>query len=656
MSSNNFKNMDGKQLLDHLKGKLDIVTEIGRAGEPLNADEWLAYLQCKKTGTFLHVLTIARAAASIGKQLDEGGLDFSTVSILKELDKRDVNELNDRLHEAIRVPDMLNNMIMHHRMAQAAHRMNNFEVAIKWVHGVDSIDSRDRLRLDRISGLCYTYFLGAGQMDTFMELGFYPHMNQWQYYSDDLGVDRVCFNKSKNFEGIVHMADFESDDMVISQKQFICHGTVISNKHNLLGTAIGEDCPLAGHDQNAKWWSKHCLPLCENCNFESSEFDICSTELSDKRIGAEFKPVSIDDYLSTIGEEPDLKPLAPTRTRSGEYKSYTRDSVDRLTDALMFKNDRHSRMLSNIAEEVKVVNPMDYMIDRSTVGTDPFGDSKAISRITREDDEMTAIRDEMTELKKFVRNLSFSGKAESTIVPGDSVTMIGEQEHASRVSRNGFIRSVEKHKKNDFEDKMIQGHMLSEEEAELAEKKMNNLQVVCGLEPTFIDKRLDFLWYMHGPLEKYFSEVNDGKLKYPSRQPIQCFKSMLRAKDDSPQTNLLRQVAISTFDFEQGIVLNNLFDLPNIHPGMTITQTNIFIMLDQLQREYELKWHSVLNGGTMPGFANKFNERAKQRTVRTNSSLGSSSRRSSESSMKSGSIVGSIVSYASGKTNQSFTR
>jgi len=124
--------------------------------------------------------------------------------------------------------------------------------------------------------------------------------------------------------------------------------------------------------------------------------------------------------------------------------------------------------------------------------------------------------------------------------------------------------------------------------------------------------------------------------------------------DSTPQTTLLRQVAKVSFDFEEGVVLSNAFDLPNLHPGQSITDLSLFIMLDQLKREYELKWHSVLNGGSLPDFADRFSSKSGSSDGRSLQS--SQSRRKSSSSSERRSIADSIVSYTSGRGGKSFTR
>jgi len=624
---------------------VDDVTAAERAGKTMSIAEWKIFSRaCHESGN-VSDMTMRRAAASLGIILEAGQIDYEICVCLRSVDKLIIDRINKMMFHGLGVPGMLNDIIDFHRMNYGnVNDDEAFSSAICSKYGGMSI-VRNSTNMSDIDGFCYTSFIKFDQIMVLRELGIYPHIRVFWDFSDKWGPSHVMFEQSE-YQSIVHPTIVESDKVIKLSRTFRCEN---------------EDCTGSTIDMRPMWWSRDLLPTCPLCWSDSSEFEITDTIFKTKRIGASFKPVSIDDYLTTVDERQEVRPLS-TIDRKQQMKSYTPDAVDRLSEALKGRErSHHERMLDDIEEEVRTMNPVEFEV-RSFSGnySNPFNDSKQVSNFTKDDDQMTVIRNEMAELKQFVRSISLVNGG-STVMPNDSVSKLNDPVNIiespgqlSRVNSGGFIRSVEAHKAGHFEDKVIQGYMLTEEEAAKAERKMSELQAVCGLPTVFTDRRLDFLWYIHVPLEKYFTDRHDSSKKYPSRTPRNCFQTMLKARDSTPQTTLLRQVAKVSFDFDDGVVLSNAFDLPNMHPGQSITDLSLFIMLDQLKREYELKWHSILNGGSLPDFADRFSSRSN--SLDSRSTRNDRPRRQSSSSSGSRSFVDSVVSYTSGKGGKSFTR
>jgi len=622
---------------------IDDVTAMERDGKAMSIAEWNRFVSVRLAELDISEISIRRAAASLGIILDAGQVDYEIMVKIKLLDDHMVGRLNDLLKPGLRAPDLLKKMIQFHKWNYEGQTDDsNFTRKIQDVYGRMSI-SRNQANLPDVDGFCYTNFLSMNNLFVFRECGYYPHMNTFCDFSEKWQVSHIMFDRTE-FSSIVHPTLVISEKTIRSSRTFRCED---------------DQCIGSTVNQRAVRWSQNLLPSCWFCHEDCLDFEIGGTELGSVRVGASFKPVSIDDYITTVEEQQQIKPLT-TDERRQQIRNYTPDAVDKLSEALKGRERNfHDQMLDSIEEEVRMMNPAEFEVRSFTdLRTNPFNDSKQVSTITRDTDQMTIIRNEMSELKQFVRSLSVIGT--NTIMPNDSASRLNSPECSkeiqpmSRVNNNGFIRSVENHRPGQFEEKVIQGYMLTEEEADRAEKKMSELQAVCGLPAVFTDRRLDFLWYIHVPLEKYFTDRSDNAKRYPSRNPRSCFQTMIKSRDSTPQTTLLRQVAKVSFDFEEGVVLSNAFDLPNLHPGQSITDLSLFIMLDQLKREYELKWHSILNGGSLPDFADRFSTRSGSSDSR--SAQSTQSRRKSSSSSERRSIADSIVSYTSGRGGKSFTR
>jgi len=639
--NNRFDNW--KYPIDRSIEMIDDVTALERAGKAFSFAEWNRFVETQVAGLGVSDLTVMRAAASLGIILDEGQIDYEIMVKIKHLDDSMIDRLNRLLKPGLRAPDLLKKMVQFHKWNyEGGTDDSSFVKKIRDVYGYMSI-ARNQANLPDVDGFCYTNYLKMNNLFVFRECGYYPHINTFCDYSDKWQVSHIMFDRTE-FDSIVHPTLVVSDKTIRSSRTFRCED---------------EECTGYTVDQKAVRWSQNLLPTCWFCYNDCSDFEIGGTELRSMRVGATFKPVSIDDYITTVEEQQQIKPLT-TDERRQQVRNYTPHAVDRLSEALKGRERNfHDQMLDSIEEEVRMMNPSEFEVRSFTdLRTNPFNDSKQISTVTKDTDQMTTIRNEMSELKQFIRSLSVIGT--NTIMPNDSASRLNSPENSkdvrelSRINNNGFIRSVENHRPGQFEEKVIQGYMLTEEEAERAEKKMSELQAVCGLPAVFTDRRLDFLWYIHVPLEKYFTDKSDGIKRYPTRNPRNCFQTMMKSRDSTPQTTLLRQVAKVSFDFEEGVVLSNAFDLPNLHPGQSITDLSLFIMLDQLKREYELKWHSVLNGGSLPDFADRFSSKSGSSDGRSLQS--SQSRRRSSSSSERRSIADSIVSYTSGRGGKSFTR
>jgi len=195
---------------------------------------------------------------------------------------------------------------------------------------------------------------------------------------------------------------------------------------------------------------------------------------------------------------------------------------------------------------------------------------------------------------------------ESTIHPIDSSSVV--ERYGRKFMPSGSVYKVGKASTvlepvQEIQDlqptvNVVQGFMRTQGMREAERQSNSQVHAINGLAAPFKDVRLNFLCHFHTALQ----ECNID----PQSNPTDALDSIGTLKPQNPTDELIKQVVIRTFDFDETVVIANPFRLPFIEVGMLITDSMLIKCLTLLESEYKTKWFEQMKCLKIPKFHDEF--------------------------------------------------
>jgi hypothetical protein len=206
----------------------------------------------------------------------------------------------------------------------------------------------------------------------------------------------------------------------------------------------------------------------------------------------------------------------------------------------------------------------------------------------------------LEDFKSFAAGLS----KEPSLAPSNSASHHPAINNPRRMSLSRIQEDVDS-LVDEIEGTVIGGYEMTAAQKIRELDSYSSIQPIRGLPKMFTSERLNFLTHIHSAL---FQVLSDETGKYPSND---CLKTLLDPKTtwrNDPSTALLELVIDKTIDQKTGIVKANPFKLPIIEVTMELTPKIMYMALDQLHREFEIEWFSVMKFVTTPKFQSKYDK------------------------------------------------
>jgi len=206
--------------------------------------------------------------------------------------------------------------------------------------------------------------------------------------------------------------------------------------------------------------------------------------------------------------------------------------------------------------------------------------------------------------EKYVTIEDFKRFTES-ISPHDSASVTGQQLTSLQTKGKKTLSQIVEDRQSlseEVEQTVVGGYDLTAQEKLREIDTYTRLKPVRGLPKMFTSNRLNFLVHIHSAL---FQVLSDGD-KYPSEGSFEVLMDRRTSWPNDPSTDLLEQVLDCTIDPKDGVVISNPFSLPLLEVSMKLNSTIVYMVLDQLHREFELEWFNIMKFVTMPKFQSKY--------------------------------------------------
>jgi len=225
----------------------------------------------------------------------------------------------------------------------------------------------------------------------------------------------------------------------------------------------------------------------------------------------------------------------------------------------------------------------------------------------------------------------------STIVPDDSVTQIGDRNMKGAFLREGtVITSASGRVGRSNLGKLVNfslpdvpesaiGFVQTEDTYAGDVAARQSVVPINGLSKPFSNSRLNLLGHVYTGLNIVTKESEDTSF-------MSMLSNVRKSKLNSPPVQLFRQLLNCTFDWEEGNVKSNPFNLPYIEVGMSISEDSLIKCFNLLNSEYRNLWFSELKQMQVPSFAHEFDNLCDYSLKGKGRSKSSSGSKTSESS------------------------
>jgi len=229
---------------------------------------------------------------------------------------------------------------------------------------------------------------------------------------------------------------------------------------------------------------------------------------------------------------------------------------------------------------------------------------------------VTAMSEELTKIARAEKIATDQMKIIGELVPGDSSSQFGTREkNVGRYMNPGTVFSNHQEflsvLEEDLSDEpnltignVVSGFKKTQSMVYLERKAFDEITSINGLPQPFRNDRLNLLMHLDTSFPGVSLDSSDVGL---------LTRSLVKFQTSSPSTTseeLLQAVFRSLLDMKNMRIKSNLFSLPYVEVGMSITEDTLVKMFDMIKNEYIVLWFDELKSLKIPSFHDQYSRLA----------------------------------------------